>query len=65
MLKQLRHRLNRSIVALLSRFGDPDPLPRWSTLGKLGENPYVRSSYFWLAFVPIAAKALDGVGAPP
>src|SRR6266404_1085106 len=30
----------------------------WSDLRGLGTNPVLKSSYFWLAFVPIAAKLL-------
>lgn len=33
----------------------------WSNLSILGQNKFIQSSYFWFAFVPIVAKALNGI----
>lgn len=36
----------------------------WETIDKIGQSRAFRSSYFFMAFVPIAAKALQGVEDP-
>ncbi|SFJ05285.1 hypothetical protein [Nitrosomonas sp. Nm34] len=36
-------------------------VPLWDALKVLGNNKIVRSSYFWLFFVPATAKVLEGI----
>ena len=37
-------------------------VPTWSALNRLGKSRVLRSSYFWLVFVPLSAKLLARVG---
>ncbi len=37
-------------------------VPTWSALNRLGQSRVLRSSYFWLAAVPILARILEHVG---
>lgn len=46
---------------LLAHFRAKVPIPNWSSLRRLGNSRTLRSSYFWVAFVPIAAKVLYGM----
>ena len=39
-------------------------VPSWSSLRWLGQSRLLRSSFFWIIFVPIAAKALSATGSP-
>jgi hypothetical protein len=41
-----------------SRFVE-EGISRWSVLNGLGQSRWMRTSYFWFLFVPIAAKAVD------
>ena len=34
-------------------------IPVWSSLAKLGNSKIIKSSYFWIFFVPIMAKLLE------
>lgn len=39
-------------------------LPTWSSLRKLGNSRLLRTSYFWMVFVPIAVKFLENANLP-
>lgn len=44
---------------LIARMVQLIPASEWSKLRTLGNNRIIKSSYFWMIMVPIAAKALD------
>jgi hypothetical protein len=46
----------RKLTKTLSRAASP-----WSRLGLLGSNSWIRSSYLWFLFLPIAARVIGGV----